>query len=252
MFVPAYASALNAAPAFRVLGTGSSGAGAVTPGLPTGTALNDILLMLVQSSNETISTPTNSVGGTWAEVTTQVGVGTAATAGSVRLGCYWMRAPGDSTTIGTVTVADTGNHTMAIIAGYTGCLTSGNPWNTTSVMSAVTTSTVNGNTNSVLTPDITTTVGNCMILMILAHAIDLSSSNQCNFTTLGLGHLDASPGITKRVDSAITQGTGGGWGMADDTLTAAGTVLVAATAPGCKLATATTNAIVMTLALTSN
>src|SRR5436190_12302524 len=104
-----------------------------------------------------MSTPTNSTSGTWAEVVTQTGTGTAATAGSVRLGVYWMRDPG--TSIGTVTVADTGNHTIARMAAYRGCLTSGNPWNAAPAMTTGTYSGSNVNGGS-----ITTTVGNTLII----------------------------------------------------------------------------------------
>src|SRR5438552_1129817 len=120
--------------AFRAAGTTSSGNAAVTPGLPTGHVTNDILVMIVQSSNEAIAVPTNATSGTWAEVTgSPVSIGTAASAGAARLGVFWMRDPG--TSIGTVTVADTGNHTMAGIAAYSGCITFGNPWELTATNS---------------------------------------------------------------------------------------------------------------------
>ena len=112
--------------------TPSSGTGAVTPSVPAGVATNDILLCCVQSSNQAISVLTNSGVGapTWTEVTNSPqSIGTAASAGAVRLAVFWLRYNG--TSLGTVTVADSGNHTIALIQYYRGCITSGNPWDVT-------------------------------------------------------------------------------------------------------------------------
>lgn len=239
---------LSAMPAWFATGTVDSGNGAVTPGLPTGHVINDILIMLVQSANETISTPTNATSGTWAEVVAQTGSGTAATAGSVRLGVFWMRDPG--TTIGTVTVADTGNHTVARIVGYRGCVSTGNPWNQAAAMAAVATSTVNGHANSVVTPDITTTVGNCLILMCFADSIDNADTAHVVFDTLGSGNL-ALPTITERIDNGIATGTGGGIGLAEGGKAVAGSIVVSANQPG-PTYVSSANTIGTTIALTSN
>ena len=197
---------------FVAAGTVDSGNAAITPGLPTGHALNDILIMVVQSANETISTPTNATSGTWAQIVAQAGTGTAASAGSARLAFFWMRDPG--TTIGTVTVADSGNHTLARIACYRGCKTTGNPWNAASASMTVDT----GGSNSIPTA-IQTTVSGCWIIIGGADALD-STTPQMTLDAGGNGNVGS---VTQRIINNIATGTGGGITLGDATVTAIST-----------------------------
>lgn len=241
---------LNAAPQFDGLFTGSfaSGAAAITPGVPTGLVANDILLCFVQSSNEVISAPTNSGAGTWAEVTNSPnGVGTAATAGSVRLGVFWMRYTGAS--LGTVTVADTGNHTIAWIEDYRGCVTSGNPWNVTSGQ------TQTGTTTTATFPSLTTTVGNCLIVFVVANAVDTATVqfnsivSQGNLTS-AINTADSIPvvPVSTIVEGNTTSGTGGGLGVGCGKLDAAGS----AGTVQFTMVSSSANYAEMMIALTSN
>src|SRR5574337_1215041 len=75
-------------PRFRSAGNAASGTGNVTPSVPSGTTTNDILLLVVQSSNETINAPS----GYTAVTNCAQGTGTAATAGSVGINVFWKRA----------------------------------------------------------------------------------------------------------------------------------------------------------------
>jgi hypothetical protein len=196
-----------AAPTYVAAGTASVGTGAVTPGLPTGHTTNDILLCFVQSSNEAISVPTNATSGTWAEVTgSPVSGGTAASAGACRLGVFWMRDPG--TTIGTVTVADTGNHTVASIACFRGCVTTGNPWSGTPGTSAFA---AIANSAWGTLPDVTTVDANTLPICVVGNSLDSNSTpfTAGDFTATNV----ASPtgGTVLAFASGQTNsGTGGG------------------------------------------
>lgn len=198
---------------FVNVGAFDSGNAAVTPSLPAGIAADDILIMCVQSANETISTPTNSTSGTWAQIVAQAGTGTAASAGSTRLAFFWMRVP--ATAIGTVTVADSGNHTLAQIAAYRGCKATGNPWNATSASMSVDAS---GGSNMTITA-IQTTVSGCWLVAGSADSFDSTSTNM-GFNAVGMLNIGT---INQRFIKNISTGTGGGIQLGDATITATGT-----------------------------
>ena len=206
-----------ATPAFRAAGTGATGASSITPGLPAGHTTNDILLCFVQTSNENgAGVPTNSTSGTWVEITNSpIGVGTAASAGSVGLRVYWMRDAGAA--IGTVTVPDSGNHQVAFICAYSGCVTTGNPWQinpaaaTESPSSTLATFPTGG----------TTTRNNCLIVFVVANALDGTaaqySSNNTNPNT-------STPVNRTPATCNTSTGTGGGLSVLDGTLNTAGAI----------------------------
>lgn len=96
-------------------GAFASGTGAINPLTPAGAASGDFLLMLVESANQAIATPT---GNAWNQVANSPqSVGTAAAAGGVRLAVFWRFLTGSD---GLNTVADTGDHTTARIFVFRG------------------------------------------------------------------------------------------------------------------------------------
>lgn len=177
--------------AFRSAGTAASGAAGITPGLPSGHVTDDILLLVVQSSNEAITAPAG-----YTEVTNSPqGTGTAATAGSTRLGVFWKRDGGSESA---PSVADSGNHTIAQILAFSGCITSGNPWDITA--------------GGVITPaatptnvDMTTTVDNTLVVLVFANAVD-SNVLQGNASVSGSNLA----GLAVSGDCNTNTNTGGG------------------------------------------
>lgn len=144
---------------FRSVGAEATGTAAVVPGLPAGWQEDDILILFVNSANEAIATP-----GGWTEVSASPqGTGTGATAGAVRLGVFWKRA-----TSGEVapTVADTGNHTYAVIAAYVDCVDSGDPVDVSAG------DTVSSPSSAVTWPTITTTVDDAQIVTLISTGQD--------------------------------------------------------------------------------
>lgn len=102
--------------AYRSAGTYASGTGDVTPGLPTGYQADDIFILWVEARNNgTLSTPSG-----WTLITSQEGA-----SGSIQLAAYWKRANASESA---PTYTDTGNHTSAIIEAFSGCITSGDPY----------------------------------------------------------------------------------------------------------------------------
>lgn len=180
---------------FKGVGTVSSGVGNVTPTWPTHSA-NDFALLLVQSSNQTISTPSG-----WTELSSSPqGTGTAATSGAVRLAVFYRIATSSAETNPTVT--DTGNHTIARIVVYQGVDTL-QPINTTvgTTQAASTTGTFSA---------VTTTCVDAMILLAIGHAIDRNS------TTIFSGWTNSNlTDIAERIDNGTNSGTGGGFGLAE-------------------------------------
>lgn len=185
-----------AAPSIRAAGTVATGSGNVTPGIPAGSTTNDIMLLYVHSSNQTITGP----GSGWVEVPdSPQGTGTAAAAGSVRLAVFWKRHTGSESN---PTITDTGDHTFAVIISVQGCVTSGDPWD-------VTAGGVDSSATSLPAPaDDTTTVSDTFVLFAWAHARDSNTANLSGST--GSTNLDG--GITAtHTDSSVNTGTGGGF-----------------------------------------
>ena len=197
---------------FLNLGALGSSGNAITLGQPATPAVNDIWIMVIQTANQAIATPTNATAGTWAEIAAQTGTGTAATAGSVMLGFYWHRW---TTTTGNITVADSGNHQIARIAAYRGCKTSGDPWNAVTAMAS---GTYNSSTN-IRGADITTTVDNCRLLHAVAHAWDVA--DQSCLTCQANSPLSSA---ATRINNSLATGTGGGIFLGEALMATADTI----------------------------
>jgi len=100
------------APVWIANGTFAAGAGAITPVLPSGIQIDDILLLFVETGAQAVSI-TNQGGGTWTEVTNSPQTaGVAGTAGT-RLTAFWSRYNG---TQGNPSLGDSGDHQLAIIS----------------------------------------------------------------------------------------------------------------------------------------
>jgi len=203
------ALSVQATPIFRSIGAVATGVGAITPALPAGHVANDILLCFVESSNETISTPTNSGSGTWALIGSQQGTGTAASVNSVRGAVYWMRD--DGTSIGTVTIADSGDHTFAVILAYSNCITTGTPY--VAAEGQVITTAQTNPTFAAVTPNVLLKGGR--LLTIIFNGFDSATAVGQNAVS-STGSMVIGSGVT-RTPTNNTSGTGGGYATRDST-----------------------------------
>lgn len=196
-----------AAPVFQAAGSALSSTGAVTPVWPTHVA-GDVAICFVESANEAISLSTPSG---FVEVTgSPQGTGTAAGLASTRLAAFWCRAT--TSPMANPVVADSGDHTIAQIITFRGCIASGNPWDVTAgdVLAAAST--------AVSIPGATTSVAECLIVAAIAQATD-SATGQ--ITAAGFANASLAS-ITQRSNVGTISGNGGGFAVATGVKTAAG------------------------------
>jgi len=196
-----------AAPTFQAAGTKQSGAGVLTVAWPTHQT-DDIALLFVETPNEavTLTTPAGFV-----EVTgSPQGLGTANTAGAVRLTVFWARAT--SNAMASPVTYDPTNHAYAIILTYRGVIATGDPWDVTAGSTKTPAST------TTTFPAVTTSVANCLI--VLAAAVDLDATSTAVWSAFTNSNLT---GIAERVDQVVNTGVGGGLGIADGTMATAAT-----------------------------
>ena len=194
------------APVYQNTGAFASGQTGITPGLPTSTVEGDFLLLLVESANEAIATPS---GWTEAPNSPQFTGGTAV-AGGVRLGVFYQFAPASPSA---PSIADTGNHTTGQIFRFTGV----DPDSIHTIDASAGTSQA-ANTTFTL-PSVTTTRDNCIIALCVANDRDIASTtNLSSWTNANLTDL------TERADQTVTTQTGGGIGFATGFKASAGSI----------------------------
>lgn len=155
------------------------------------------MVLSVESSNQAISAPSG-----WTIFTNANAFdGTAAAAGSVRLNVFWRRwLSGDTDP----TVADTGDHTYAVITTYRGCITTGNPHNVDNSNST------SGSAGTAVTVfGQTTTVPETLCILVVAGGADAATARLSAETCATLTN------ITERFDLGTTNGTGGGIAIVD-------------------------------------
>src|SRR5215216_425144 len=146
-------------PTFVAAGTGANtantGGTSLSVPLPAGIAADHILILTVETANEPLNTPAG-----WAFV----GSGAVAQATGLVTGLnnYWLRYTG-SETAPTVSMT-TGNHLVARIAAFSGCVTSGSP--------------INGTPTAVSIPGGTTTAADCLIVAAVSTGADVASTAQ--------------------------------------------------------------------------
>jgi hypothetical protein len=186
-------------PWFVAAGTAASGTGTITPALPSGIAVNDILLLFLETANQAITIPTPN-GGTWTEVTgSPQGTGTAGGTSATRLTVFWSRYNG---TQGAPTTSDSGDHQFGQILAFRNATSSGDPWDVTAGGIKAATS------YSTTCEAVTTTVNNTLIVLAASSDIDSTLTVCGNWTNLNLLNL------IERSDGATTSGNGGGLAVA--------------------------------------
>jgi len=195
-----------AVPSFQAKGTFASGTGALTVSVPAGYADNDVFLLFIESANEAITTPTG-----WTQVANSPqSTGTAASSGGVRIAAFYKVVSGAQAS---VSVADTGNHTTAIISNFRGV-------DTTSPIH-ITSGRVDASaTSAISTPSVTTTVTDTMIVNVIGLDKDFNDTD-----TITTPPVNANlSGLTEQHDQTVSSGVGGGIAFFTGGKGAAGTV----------------------------
>lgn len=186
-----YAGSLTAPTFVSVSGSGFpfASTGVPTAQLPGTHTTNDILVLVLQSSNQDIPTP-----GGYTRVGPQNGLGDAAVAGANRLGIFWKRDNGSESA---PTLTDTGDHTMGFMFAIRGCPTTGDPFEFGGNNWKFTAST------SATGPKSVTYCDNTLVVDIWAGSDDAAGQHGSSLTNADLSSL------TEQFDYGDASGTGG-------------------------------------------
>lgn len=177
-------------PTIVSVGSAFGSTGVPTATLPGTYQENDILVLVLQSSSQSIATPTG-----YTPLGPQNGIGNAAAAGSTRMAAFWKRATSSESA---PTIADSGDHTYGVMFAVRGCRQNGDPFRMLGQAWKFTASTTG-------TADIgTTRIANSLVINIFAHAVDSASAQGSSPTNSSL------TSVTEQFDGATTDGTGGG------------------------------------------
>lgn len=191
-----------------IVGTGAfaAGTGPVNPTLPAGLVDGDWLFLVVSSANEPVATPAG-----WAiEPPAPLGSGTAGAIGGHRLSLFRRVF---ATGVTAPSVADSGNYTAARIFAVRGADT----------VNVVNSGYDPGGTGSdPVAAAITTTVANCLVLLIGECDRDIASSNTQFLVPLAPSVDGAA--MTEIIDDHTSQGAGGGIAVAWAVKTTAGAI----------------------------
>ena len=180
-------------PSVISVGTEFHSTGVPTATLPGTHATNDILLLLIQTGNDSdYAAPT---GYTRLGPENGIGASAVAAAGSVKLAIFWKRDGGSESA---PTLTDAGDHTYGVMIAVRGCPTAGDPFRHLGQNWKFTASTTGtSDTGTTRTP-------NSLILAIFAHAIDAAGGQGSSPTNASLSS------VTEQFDGSTTDGTGGG------------------------------------------
>jgi hypothetical protein len=172
-------------------GTEFSSTGVPTATLPADVAQNDILVVALQTANDSnVAAPAG-----YTQLGPQTGVGAAAAAGSTKQALFWKRA-GSSESAPTLT--DTGDHTYGVMFRVRGCPTTGDPFCLCGQAQKRVASTT-GTSEQGRTP-----ADNTLVMDVFAQAIDSASAQGSSPTNADLSS------VTEQFDGGTADGTGGG------------------------------------------
>lgn len=166
-----------AIPTFVAGSTFVSSTGAITPALPAGIATDDILVLFLETHQETATIPTPN-GGTWTQTpSSPQGNGGGGSNSSSRVTVFWSRYNG---TQGDPTTNDPGDHISGRMQAYRGVKTTdANPFNVSSGA---------GGSAAVSVPGATTTIDDCFVLMCITSEDD-GDTFSFPFTNASLANL---------------------------------------------------------------
>ncbi len=201
------AIAAKAVPTYVAAGTAQSGVGGSTIPLPAGTQADDILIIFIETSNNTITVPSG-----WAHVTgSPQGTGTSDAIGSTGINAIWKKHSGSEAS---VTFADPGEHHSAQMHAWRGVLTSASP-GANGVGSANASATTAFSASGP-----TTTIHNELLIIAVGTGIDSSTARWASHGLSGTGVTS----VNLRRDASVNAGAGGGFAVWDGTVATPGAV----------------------------
>lgn len=195
-----------------LVGTTSTGTGAVTPAPNASHASGDIEYLLVENSGEAAVALTTAAGFASVSGGQANAGGTGPGTAVADIDLFWRRWNGSD---GNPTITDVGNHLQAVIVSVRGGLASGTPHE------AVTASSETGNSDtSGSATGGTSTVNGCLILVAVATALpDALAEAATHISSWANSNLTS---VTERKDSTTDSGNGGGLACATGEQASAG------------------------------
>jgi hypothetical protein len=177
-------------PFFQASTAAVDGVGALIPGWPAH-QVDDVALLFVESKGDqpvSLSTPAGFV---------EVLNSPQSTGTETRLTVFWARAT--SSNMPAPTVADSGDHQIARMLTFRGCISSGSPWNVTAGSFS------DSNDTVVSIPGATTTINECLVVLVVSNNTDTSTPQFTgNFSNPDLTNL------ALLTNDNTAQGGGGG------------------------------------------
>ena len=189
--------ALQQFPQVFAFSAAGSGTGTLSVPWPVNHAPGFVAILIVETGGEGTNLTITAPAG-WAAVSGSPVTAVATTAGS-KLQVFWKRAT--SSAEANVTVPDSGDHQLAQMVVFSGCVDTGVPWDVTSTGTKTTAST------SITFPALTTTVDNTTALLIATRPND--SGSLLSFGTLTNSVLTNQFSIGQ--EAGTTSGHGGGF-----------------------------------------
>jgi hypothetical protein len=184
----------------------ASGLGALSVSWPSSHMADDIGLLVVETANEPIATPSG-----WTPVTNgSQGVGTAGSLTATGLQVFWKRAASGAEAA--ATAADPGDHWVGMIYTFRGCIATGDPINVSAGDASA-----DVDSTAVIIPGATTTVNNCLVVALASWQTDIATAQQSGETNASLSSL------IERDDGGTVNGNGGGFSVVTGVLAVAGT-----------------------------
>jgi len=195
-----------ALPVFRAAGALAHDTVGVTPAAPAGLATDDIELLICESQDEAISLTTANG---FVEVPgSPISVPNATATIATRGACFWRRYAGQ----GNPVTNDPGNHILAQRYAFSGCITTGDPWDILPTSSEAVEDTSGSATGG------TTGMADCLVAVCVGAAKpdSLGTAEVSAWANVDLAN------ILERADNAGNSGNGGHLGMATGEKASAG------------------------------
>jgi hypothetical protein len=194
------------APNFRSNSAYQSGTTSVSIAFPSGYTTEDILVLVIESANQYLAqAATNLTNNGWARVAnSNTMLGVAAAANATYMDIWWSRPTTTSQTA--VTLGDYGDHTLAVVAAFANCVTTGDPWDTgtaAGINVGITVATAQVNSYGV-----TTSTANTLVLTVINSPQDIAAGRINASPLLLIGAGDDTE-LTERCDFGTTSGGGG-------------------------------------------
>lgn len=162
---------------------------ALTPSIPIGLLQDDILVLYGARKDNTAGTTPTSSGATWAAIT-----GLAGNSGSLlRFEAYWCRVPSGGVASVSFTFGSSTIVRGARVVAFSGCPTSGNPWDTGTGAPTLSLNTTADTT--IEFTDVTTTVSGALALAIYAYGDDPTTATvMTNYGQPSVAHQASASG----------------------------------------------------------